>query len=134
MQACLGSVRSSLDRGGISPTPYTSLPSSPASITPHPILASPRSTEGSCALFPIASSVPRSPGRFPDPSTSFSNCAGERDFLIDYLLVRINFIIEKIWWTGLAPWEFAFTFPGSLTYVKPFSVDCWSHMALTDKS
>ena len=27
---------------------------------------------------------------------------------------RIHFIIEMIWWTGLAPWEFEFPFPGSL--------------------
>jgi len=38
----------------------------------------------------------------------------ERDFFIDNLLVRIHFIIEMIWWTGLAPWEFEFPFPGSL--------------------
>ena len=30
----------------------------------------------------------------------------ERDSLIDNLLVRIHFIIEMIWRTGLAPWEF----------------------------
>ena len=29
----------------------------------------------------------------------------EREFFIDNLLVRIHFIIEMIWWTGLAPWE-----------------------------
>jgi len=40
----------------------------------------------------------------------------ERDFFIDNLLVRIHFIIEMIWWTGLAPWEFESPFPGSLTY------------------
>jgi len=28
--------------------------------------------------------------------------------VIDNLLVRIHFIIEMIWWTGLAPWEFEF--------------------------
>jgi len=39
----------------------------------------------------------------------------EREFFIDNLLVRIYFIIEIIWWTGLAPWEFEFPFPGSLT-------------------
>jgi len=39
----------------------------------------------------------------------------ERDFFIDNLLVRIRFIIEMIWWTGLAPWEFEFAFSGSLT-------------------
>ena len=38
----------------------------------------------------------------------------EREFFIDNLLVRIDFIIEIIWWTSLAPWEFEFPFPGSL--------------------
>ena len=31
------------------------------------------------------------------------------------LLVRIHFIIVMIRWTGLAPWEFEFPFPGNLT-------------------
>jgi len=39
----------------------------------------------------------------------------ERKLFIDNLLVRMLFIIEMIWWTGLAPWEFEFPFPGSLT-------------------
>jgi len=39
----------------------------------------------------------------------------EREFFIDNLLVRIHFIIEMIRCTGLAPWEFEFPFPGSLT-------------------
>ena len=30
------------------------------------------------------------------------------------VLVRIHFIIVMIRWTGLAPWEFEFPFPGSL--------------------
>ena len=34
--------------------------------------------------------------------------------LIDNLLVRILIDTEMIWWTGLAPWEFEFPFPGSL--------------------
>ena len=38
----------------------------------------------------------------------------QREFFIDNLLVRIRFIIEMIWWTGLAPREFEFPFPGSL--------------------
>jgi len=38
-----------------------------------------------------------------------------REFFIDNLLVRIHFIIVMIKWTGLAPWEFEFPFPGSLT-------------------
>ena len=39
---------------------------------------------------------------------------GDRIALIDNLLVRIQFIIEMIWWTGLAPSEFGSPFPGSL--------------------
>jgi len=39
----------------------------------------------------------------------------EREFLIDNLLVRIHFIIAMIRWTGLAPWECEFPFPGSIT-------------------
>jgi len=39
----------------------------------------------------------------------------ERVFFIDNLLVRIHFIIVMIRWTGLAQWDFAFPFPGSLT-------------------
>ena len=39
----------------------------------------------------------------------------EREFFIDSLLVRIHYIIGMISWTGLAPWEFEFPFPGSLT-------------------
>ena len=39
----------------------------------------------------------------------------QREFFIENLLVRIHFIIVMIRWTGLAPWEFAFPFPGSLT-------------------
>ena len=38
-----------------------------------------------------------------------------REFFIDNLLVRVHFIIVMIRWTGLAPWEFEFPFPGSLT-------------------
>ena len=39
----------------------------------------------------------------------------EREFFIDNLLVRIHCIIVMIRWTGLAPWEFEFPVPGSLT-------------------
>jgi len=39
----------------------------------------------------------------------------QREFFIDNLLVRMNFIIVMIRWTGLAPWEFEFPFPGSFT-------------------
>ena len=39
----------------------------------------------------------------------------EKDFFIDNLLVRIHHITVMNKWTGLAPWEFEFPFPGSLT-------------------
>ena len=39
----------------------------------------------------------------------------ERESFIDNLLVRIHFIIVMVRWTGIAPWEFEFPFPGSLT-------------------
>jgi len=35
--------------------------------------------------------------------------------LLVNLLVRIHFIFVMIRWTGLAPWELEFPFPGSLT-------------------
>ena len=45
----------------------------------------------------------------------------EREFFIDNLLVQIHFIIAMIRWTGLAPWELEFPFPGSLTstFLRP---------------
>ena len=45
----------------------------------------------------------------------FAQLSGEREFFIDNLLVRMHFIIVMIRWTGLAPWELEFSFPGSLT-------------------
>ena len=36
-----------------------------------------------------------------------------REFFIENPLVRIHFIVVMTWWTGLAPWEFEFPFPGS---------------------
>ena len=39
----------------------------------------------------------------------------ERGFFVVNLLVQTHFIIEMIWWTGLAPWEFEFPFPGNHT-------------------
>jgi len=39
----------------------------------------------------------------------------QREFFIDNLLVRILFIIVMVRWTGLAPWELEFPFPGSFT-------------------
>ena len=39
--------------------------------------------------------------------------ARERYFCIDDLLVRIHFIIDMIWWAGLAPSMFEFPFQGS---------------------
>ena len=37
----------------------------------------------------------------------------EREVFIANLLFRIHSIIEMIWWTGLAPWEYVFFLPGS---------------------
>ena len=51
----------------------------------------------------------------PGSCNAKSTRAPERCFSVDNLLVRIHFIIEMMWWTGLAPWEFEFSFPGSLT-------------------
>ena len=34
----------------------------------------------------------------------------EKEFFLDNLLVRIHLIFEMIKWTGLAPWEFEFSF------------------------
>ena len=53
----------------------------------------------------------------------------EGEFFIDNLLVRIHFIIVMIRRTGLAPWEFEFSFPGSLT--STFLVGWWY---LTDEA
>ena len=38
----------------------------------------------------------------------------QREFFVDNLTVRIHLIIVMVWWTGLAPWEAEFPFPGSL--------------------
>ena len=55
------------------------------------------------------------PGTFLlNPGISILN-PGEEEFFIANLLVRIHYIIVMIKWTGLAPWEFEFPFPGSLT-------------------
>ena len=45
----------------------------------------------------------------------------ECDCFIDNILVQIHLIIEIIGWTGLAPLEFEFPFPGSLisTFLVP---------------
>ena len=48
-------------------------------------------------------------------AAAWSVCFAPDGEIIDNLLVRIHFIIVMIRWTGLAPWEFAFPFPGSLT-------------------
>jgi len=48
----------------------------------------------------------------------------EREFFIEILLVRIHFIIVMIRWTGLAPWEFGFSLPGSL--ISTFLVEAFA--------
>jgi len=47
------------------------------------------------------------------PSRRWNN---ESSFFFDNLHVRIHFIVEMIWGTGLAQWEFKFNFPSSLMY------------------
>jgi len=37
---------------------------------------------------------------------------GGREFFTENLLVRIRLIIVMIRWTGFAPWQFEFPFPG----------------------
>jgi len=54
----------------------------------------------------------------------------ERELCIDNLLVRIHCIIVMIRWTGLAPREFEFPFPGSLT--STFLVGVQGMAALSD--
>ena len=61
----------------------------------------------------------REGGGATDAGSAAGSAEREREFFIDNLLVRIHFIIEMIWWTGLAPWEFEFPFPGSITSTFP---------------
>ena len=48
----------------------------------------------------------------------------QREFGVDYLLVRIHFIIVMVRLTGLTPWEFEFPLPGSLTSTFACSTRC----------
>ena len=47
--------------------------------------------------------------------SSMRHSCGEREFLIDNLLIQLHFIIVIIKWTDLAPWEFECSFLGNLT-------------------
>ena len=62
---------------------------------------------------------------------SASTLRVQREIFIDNLLVRIHFIIVMIRWTGLAPWEFEFPFPGSLT--STFLGSVYIHRVLDDR-
>ena len=74
-----------------------------------------------------ATSAGRLLSRWPSPGSRWGECGVralarllpplrfKRDLCIDNLLVRINFIIVMIRWTGLTPWEFESPFPGSRT-------------------
>ena len=42
--------------------------------------------------------------------------AGQKQFFVDNFLVRIHFVIVMIRWTGLAQWEFEFSFPGGIIF------------------
>jgi len=55
----------------------------------------------------------------------------QRDVFIDNLLVRIHFILVMIRWTGLAPWEFEFPFPGSptSTFLVPGGTTCFKNIS-----
>ena len=55
--------------------------------------------------------------------------AREIEFFIDNLLVRIHFTIVMIRWTGLAPWEFEFPFPGR--HISTFLALARSHSSQT---
>ena len=48
----------------------------------------------------------------------------EREFFIDNLLVQIH---RCFWWTGLAPWEFEFPFPGSHIYLPRGLIEILVH-------
>ena len=52
--------------------------------------------------------------REPVKFNAFGQQVIARELFIDILLVRIRFIIEMVWWIGLAPWEYEFPFPGCL--------------------
>ena len=71
-------------------------------------------SDANTATFRAAQCSARPSDDSPESSDAALGLA-QRDFFIDNLLVRIHFIIDMIWWTGLAPWEFEFPFPGSLT-------------------
>ena len=43
-----------------------------------------------------------------DPGRETRDPKPERAFFFDNILVRIRFIIVRIKWTGLAPWELKF--------------------------
>jgi len=55
-------------------------------------------------------------------SSPWTGLAIEREFFIDNLLVRIHFTIVMIWWTGLAPWDLEFPFPGILASTLLLSI------------
>ena len=63
----------------------------------------------------LARSLARSRARSLSLSHTHDLHTRDREFFIGNLLVRIHCNIVMIRWTGLAPWEFEFPFPGSLT-------------------
>ena len=44
------------------------------------------------------------------------------------LLTTYWFIIEMIWWTGLAPWEFELPLTGSLISTVPVHLNTHTHL------
>jgi len=66
------------------------------------------------AMGPSGGAQPGGSG-WPYPQRVLLCKPAERELFIDNLLVRIHFIVVMIRWTGLAPREFEFPFPGNLT-------------------
>ena len=75
---------------------------------PHPHTSNLRPSQLKPHSSPLAGVLKRA-------RNAFNWSAPETDFFLDNLLVRIHFIVQMIWKTGLGPWEFEFPFPGSLT-------------------
>ena len=73
-------------------------------------------TEARAAFLEQAPKVAGSKAALQDRMEELLSRAASR--AIRQVLVRVHFIIVMIRWTGLAPWEFEFPFPGSLTLLN----------------
>ena len=67
--------------------------------------------DGGCASIVLTEAPPICEQTITAAGAGFAlETGGDREFFIDNLLVRIHYIIVMIRWTGLAPWEFEFSF------------------------